>query len=101
MVTGWYKGGLAFECEKCGNCCSGPEEGYIWVSRHEIGLIAEHLGMSEENFRKKYTKRVGLRTSIIEQDLTHDCIFLQEIAGKNGCLIYNVRPNQCRTWPFW
>ena len=32
----WYRGGLAFACQGCGNCCSGPVEGYVWVNREKI-----------------------------------------------------------------
>ena len=33
--------------------------------------------------------------------LGKDCIFLQNIESRKVCVIYPVRPNQCRTWPFW
>jgi Fe-S-cluster containining protein len=97
----WYVCGLQFECAGCGGCCAGPGEGYIWVSRHEITLIAKHLGISEQELKQKYLRRVGWRTSIIEQAATKDCIFLQKGPQGRGCAIYKVRPNQCRTWPFW
>jgi Fe-S-cluster containining protein len=65
-------------------------------------MLAKHLGMSEADVRKRFLKRVGFRTSIIEDKRTHDCIFLSKSAdGCRGCAIYSVRPNQCRTWPFW
>jgi Fe-S-cluster containining protein len=97
----WYAAGLHFECTGCGNCCSGPDEGYIWVTRPEIELIANYLKMTREQLRKKYIKRVGLRSTIIEQVGTNDCIFLREVDGRKRCMIYPVRPNQCRDWPFW
>ena len=99
--TPWYVAGLHFDCVQCGTCCSGPGEGYIWLTRPEVKLIAESLKMTVEQLRAKYLKRVGLRTSIIEHRITKDCIFLQESAGQRGCVIYEVRPSQCRTWPFW
>ena len=101
MKTRWYVGGLHFECDQCGGCCSGPGEGYIWVTRPEIEMIADHLKISEGQLRKEYIKRVGLRSSIVEQPINNDCVFLREIDGHRGCAIYPVRPNQCRTWPFW
>lgn len=102
MKKQWYVGGLHFECTGCGNCCAGPEEGYIWITGEEIELLAKHLGMTVEAVRKKYIRRVGLRHSIIENPTTHDCIFLTaDKNGGRGCAIYPVRPNQCRTWPFW
>jgi Fe-S-cluster containining protein len=102
----WYVGGLHFECVQCGRCCSGPGEGYIWVTKPEIELIADFLKISVEQLRKEYLKRVGLRTTIIEHSGTKDCIFLNHgLRGLHGiqkkCIIYPVRPGQCRTWPFW
>jgi len=96
----WYRAGLHFECIQCGRCCSGPGEGYIWVSKAEIRLIAEYLKMPEEQLRRTYLKRVGFRTTIIENK-SRDCIFLEDRGGAKSCAIYPVRPNQCRTWPFW
>ena len=97
----WYAAGLHFECIQCGRCCSGPGEGYIWGTKPEIELIADFLKIEVGQLRKTYLKRVGLRTTIIEHSHTKDCIFLQEIGGKKGCVIYSVRPGQCRIWPFW
>ncbi|MHC4741931.1 MAG: YkgJ family cysteine cluster protein [Planctomycetota bacterium] len=97
----WYVGGLHFECQGCGGCCSGPGEGYIWVTRPEIELIAEFLKMTVGEFRSMYLKRVGLRTSIIEDSRTRDCVFLWQVEGGKQCAIYSVRPSQCRNWPFW
>ena len=99
--TPWYIGGLHFECAQCGECCSGPSEGYIWVTKPEIQIIADFLKISVGQVRKEYLKRVGLRTTIIEHPGTKDCILLQDIAGQKRCIIYPVRPSQCRTWPFW
>jgi len=86
---------------QCGGCCSGPGEGYIWVTKPEIKLIADFLKETTEQVRKEYLKRIGLRTTIIERLATKDCIFLQEISGQKRCVIYAVRPSQCRIWPFW
>ena len=97
----WYVGGLHFECRRCGRCCSGPGEGYIWATSPEIKLIADFLKISAGQMRQKYLKRVGLRTTIIEQPGTKDCIFLQKIDSQKNCAIYAVRPSQCRIWPFW
>ena len=105
--TAWYVEGLHFECQGCGGCCAGPGEGYIWVTRPEIELIAELLEISIGRLKRDYLKRVALRTSIIEDPLTKDCIFLREahgpigIDGRKQCAIYTVRPSQCRSWPFW
>lgn len=97
----WYVNGLHFKCQQCGACCAGPSEGYIWVTRPEIKLIADFLKISEKQLRQKYLKRMGLRTTIIEQRSTKDCIFLKNESGEKRCTIYPVRPRQCRMWPFW
>ena len=101
----WYAAGLAFECQQCGRCCAGPEEGYVWICEDEMVRLAGFLGISPEQVRKQYTRRVGGRYTIIEHPKTHDCIFLQpngSCGGKGkGCSIYDVRHAQCRTWPFW
>jgi Fe-S-cluster containining protein len=99
--TPWYIAGLHFECQECGGCCSGPGEGYIWVTKPEIQIIADFLKVTVDDFRKSYLKRVGLRTTIIEHNDTKDCIFLRKIDGQKQCVIYSVRPSQCRSWPFW
>ena len=97
----WYIAGLHFECQECGGCCSGPGEGYIWVTKPEIEIIADFLKLTVGRLRQKYLKRVGLRTTIIEHRTTKDCIFLQDSTGQKRCMIYPVRPSQCRSWPFW
>jgi Fe-S-cluster containining protein len=99
--TLWYVGGLYFECAECGECCSGPSEGYIWVTKPEIQIIADVLKISPGQLRQERLRRVGLRTTVIEHPGTKDCIFLQEIEGRKRCMIYPVRPSQCRSWPFW
>ncbi len=99
--TPWYVDGLHFECQGCGGCCSGPAEGYIWVTRPEMKLIADSLEISVGQLKSDYLRRAGLRMSIIEHDITKDCIFLRKIDGARKCTIYSVRPAQCRNWPFW
>lgn len=98
----WYAAGLAFECQECGGCCSGPEEGYVWATDDEIAAMAEYLKISEAEMRSRYVRKVGRRQSLKEDKKTKDCLFLQPDGnGGKKCTIYPVRPIQCRTWPFW
>lgn len=99
----WYVGGLSFECIGCGSCCSGPDEGYIWLRKAEITMLADHLGLTVKQVTKKYLRKIVVKYSIIEEPKTKDCIFLKPHGNGNGkgCEVYDVRPNQCRTWPFW
>lgn len=97
----WYSAGLQFECLHCGRCCAGPEQGYIWLSRPEIRLIADFLKMPAKELKQKFLRRVGFRMTIIEDPHTRDCVFLRRTNEGRGCAIYDVRPAQCRSWPFW
>ncbi len=93
----WYKNGIRFECTGCGDCCrcKPGEEGYVYLSADDISAISAFLKISEEDFKNQYTVRKG--QNIVIKDFTKDCLFLKD--GK--CTIYEVRPPQCRTWPFW
>ena len=90
----WYAEGIRFECQKCGRCCRG-EPGVVWVNRDEIVGMSEHLGISVDEFRHRYLRRVGFRLSLKERD-NGDCVLYRD-----GCAAYPVRPRQCRTFPFW
>lgn len=100
--TPWYVDGLAFECQRCGRCCAGPEEGYVWATPEEIAAVAEYLRLTVDELHERYLRRIGRRISFVEDPASKDCIFLSYDAdGLSQCRIYPVRPTQCRTWPFW
>jgi Fe-S-cluster containining protein len=88
----------------CGNCCSGPE-GYVLFTDDEAQSLAARLGVSVAEFIRDYTKKTPLGRSLAERRTSHglDCIFLDrdKIPGKAVCGVYEDRPAQCRTWPFW
>ena len=95
----------AFEasaCDTCaGNCCIG-ESGYIWITLQEIEVLANHLKISQEELRKKYLNKIAYKYSIKEVKLAEDnfaCVFFN--LEKRQCSIYEARPTQCRTFPFW
>ena len=98
-VYTWYRKGLSFECTQCGACCSG-EPGYVWVAADEHRRIAKFLGFKDGRLPPKYIRRVGFRYSLTEKP-NGDCIFLNRNGQTVGCDIYEVRPLQCRSWPFW
>lgn len=94
--TPWYQDGLRFECTQCGKCCTGAP-GYVWLDDAEVEALAIRLGMSENAFRRQYTRREGDRRTLIEKQ-NNDCIFYDSSVG---CTVYEQRPRQCRSWPFW
>ena len=93
----WYEDGLPFSCTACGNCCkSRGEYSHVYLREEEALAMAAHLQISPEAFMAEYaqfdqgwiTLKPGLER----------CAFL----GEDGkCGVYEVRPVQCRTWPFW
>jgi uncharacterized protein len=93
----WYNDGLQFECSQCGDCCTGAP-GYVWVTNEEIAALAEHEALAVDEFERKFVRKVGVRKSLIEY-ANGDCVFFDTVARK--CTVYEARPKQCRTWPFW
>ena len=88
-------------CLECpGKCCNG-ESGNIFVNRKEIEVISKFLGMEVSQFIEEYLIKVSYKFSIKETktNKNYACIFFDN--KKNKCSIYPVRPNQCRTFPFW
>lgn len=88
-------------CQSCsGKCCIG-ESGYIWVDEKEREAIAKHLGITQEVFINEYLEKIRYRFTIKELPYEggHSCIFFD--MQKKSCSIYEVRPLQCRTFPFW
>ncbi|QOP44029.1 YkgJ family cysteine cluster protein [Sulfurimonas sediminis] len=88
-------------CATCeGRCCTG-ESGYIYVTKNEIFAIAEVLAMDVNEFALKYLFKKGYKYSIRENKIndSYECVFYDR--KTNGCKIYNARPNQCKTFPFW
>jgi uncharacterized protein len=116
VLETWYKQGLNFTCTCCGNCCTGGP-GYVWITEEEIRLLASHLKLTPEETVERYCRKVNGKFSLKEGRTVsgqYDCIFLKEIKpprssrsgevivqAKRACGIYEARPLQCRTWPFW
>jgi Fe-S-cluster containining protein len=89
---------LRFECTVCGKCCTTHGEyAYVYVDDDEVLDLARFLELSPREFRRKYTfvDEDGWRQLAFSGDR---CIFLDE-SGR--CDVYEARPVQCRTFPFW
>lgn len=98
----WYSDGLAFECTRCGQCCAGPNEGYVWISSQEVQALADFLSLSVEKVYQLYLRNIEGQLSLLESPASKDCIFLdRDDQGLSLCRVYPVRPRQCRNWPFW
>ena len=96
MSEPWYDDGLRFTCTRCGHCCTG-EPGFVWVNDDEVAAIAAARGEMVEEVIALHTRLANGRRTLREK-VNGDCVFFERGAG---CTIYEVRPRQCRTWPFW
>jgi Fe-S-cluster containining protein len=93
----WFKDGLRFTCTGCGDCCTGAP-GFVWVNREEIEDLARKVKLSPAEFEERYVRKVGIRKSLVEYE-NGDCVFFD--ANSRKCAVYEARPKQCKTWPFW
>jgi Fe-S-cluster containining protein len=89
---------LRFECTQCGNCCRNHGDyAYVYLTEPELKAIPAYLGLTRRQFLARYcTKEDGSWYSLRMDEPA--CPFLGE---DNRCGIYQVRPKQCATWPFW
>ena len=90
----FFDKGLYFECVRCGACCTG-DPGTVYIGETEIPVIADFLGIPPQAFLKEYCYPYRNSYSL-KEEVDGRCVFFE-----NGCRIYQVRPRQCRTFPFW
>ena len=104
----WWRvaGGLQFSCTGCGRCCSG-EPGVVWLTDEEAIQLSARLQLSLDTFERRFCRVVDSKLALREVrrpredqwgQVDHDCIFLED--GRH-CAVYEHRPMQCRTFPFW
>lgn len=89
---------LHFECTRCGACCTGSADEYVFLDLAEARRLGEHLGLNWSWFRRRYLARTGEGDLVLSMKAGGDCILL----GADGaCRAYAARPAQCRSYPFW
>ena len=104
----WWHEGVKFECQGSGKCCvSHGEYGSVWLTPKDQKALAKKLKITVAVFQKKYCEEIEGIFRLKEKLATlkskdklktvGNCIFLKE----KSCSIYEARPTQCRTWPFW
>ena len=96
----WYESGLQFSCTSCGKCCK--VDGDIWLSPSEVDTIQAHLGIKTvDEFKRQYGRAEvsdGKDSWVCLKRNEGSCVFLNPLGQ---CGIYDVRPVQCSTYPFW
>jgi Fe-S-cluster containining protein len=86
---------LRFACQRgCTNCCN--VEGFVYLTEEDLRRAARYLGLSPEEFEKRYVYRTRRRLRL-RKPRHAQCHFLLE----DGCSIHPVKPTQCRLFPFW
>lgn len=94
--SSWWKDGIRFECQGSGRCCvSRDGYGYVYVTLEDRRRFADYFKMTVKEFTKEYCEKDDGIWKI--RDFTAACRFLKD----NRCSVYEARPTQCRTWPFW
>ena len=96
---------MPFQCTACGKCCQ--TKGDVYMSPDEVVVAAHLMGRTPSEFVETYASHLlGPSKTFVEgsswirlSEKGESCVFL----GDDGklCTIYEARPVQCRTYPFW
>lgn len=84
------------DCKSCGKCC---QYGTGCLIDSDVPKIAEFLGISEEELKKRYLEQVEKFHKVLWKPKTTKkpfgpCVFYRH---GEGCSIHKVKPKQCRT----
>lgn len=91
-------GSFHFSCQRCSKCCRFTP-GYVFLTQNDLNSLIKITGLHPLDFINQYTRIIDLDNnrflSLKEKD-NLDCILWDK-----GCIYYENRPVQCRTYPFW
>ena len=88
-------------CGPCSGVCCRGSTGHVWVSEEEIEGMAAALKIDLEIFAKSYLRIGKGKISLQERRGNGEylCCFFDPF--EENCTIYQQRPAQCRSYPFW
>ena len=99
----FYQEGLRFRCTQCGGesrCCRG-RPGVVQLGPSDLTGLARAEGLTENQFIQAFCRWIpegnGWEFLSLRELSNYDCV----LWGKSGCRLYEARPVQCRTYPFW
>lgn len=84
----------SFKCQRCNECCRQP--GFVYLRKDEDLKIANYLNLGDREFVDRYCELLDRRKLVLKKELDESCVFL----GSDGCRIHEVKPAQCREFPF-
>jgi Fe-S-cluster containining protein len=95
----FYAQGLRFSCTHCSECCR-IDPGFVFLRKKDAAILVSALNMEYTDFVEFYCRWVpvtgGVEQLSLKEKANYDCIF-----WKDGCSLYEARPLQCRSFPFW
>jgi len=92
----WWSQGVRFECQGTGRCCvSRGAQGYVYLTLADRRRLARHFGISTLAFTRRHCAKTDGHFHL--KDTEGPCRYLEG----TRCGVYEARPTQCRTWPFW
>jgi Fe-S-cluster containining protein len=99
----FYAQGLRFSCTRCSACCRF-ESGFVFLSEKDATLLGDALNMEYKSFTEAYCRWIPAENGDFQLSLkeksNYDCIFWAK-SPIEGCMVYEKRPLQCRSYPFW
>ena len=95
----FYSKGLKFRCKRCSDCCR-HEPGYVFLRKSDLLLLEKALKKNYNEIMDTCCRWIPSENGIMRLSLreksNYDCIFWE-----NGCSVYEYRPIQCKSYPFW
>lgn len=97
MKPKFWENGLQFQCQGSGRCCvSHGGYGNVYLTKEDRQRLSQHLGVSQGTFTRTHCEQKHEIWKLKDR-ADKACVFLQD----KKCSVYEARPTQCRTWPFW
>jgi Fe-S-cluster containining protein len=95
----FFADGLRFDCTRCQRCCR-IEPGFVFLSARDIDSLATFLSITAAEVQERYCRPVdagGVERLSLQEQANYDCVFWRD----GGCSVYEARPTQCQSFPFW
>jgi hypothetical protein len=95
----WYSDGLRFKCQRCSSCCIGTP-GLVFLTKNDLCALSKKMEMPIKDFVVAYCRIIPYMDGYylsLQENSDFSCVLWAE----RGCVAYDSRPLQCRTYPFW